>query len=64
MPWFPLPRLLKVTPRKVANLELLLTQDKAPRHKALSGLEDDSWACRMRYFKVGWRWGRWCAAGA
>lgn len=38
--------------RKVANLELLLTQDKAPRHKALSGVEEDAWARRMRYLKA------------
>ncbi|KAL4436640.1 hypothetical protein ABPG75_003779 [Micractinium tetrahymenae] len=44
---------LQMPPRKVANLELLLTQDKAPRHKALNDLEEDTWERRMRYFKVG-----------
>ena len=44
--------LLQVPARKVANLELLLTQDKAPRHKALSSVEEDAWARRMRYLKA------------
>lgn len=46
-----------MTPRKVANLELLLTQDKAPRHKAVDDFEEDSWSRRMRYLKArAWAW--------
>ncbi|EFN52139.1 hypothetical protein CHLNCDRAFT_139271 [Chlorella variabilis] len=45
---------LQVPPRKVSNLEVLLTHgDRAPRHKSLSSLEEDAWERRMRYFKVG-----------
>lgn len=46
--------MLQVPPRKVSNLEVLLTHgDRAPRHKSLSSLEEDAWERRMRYFKVG-----------
>ena len=43
---------LQVPSLKVSNLELLLTHtDRAPRHKALSPVEEDAWARRMRFFK-------------
>jgi hypothetical protein len=56
----------QVPARKVSNLELLLTQDRAPRQKSLSNVEEDNWARRMRYLKVGTRGGRGrlpCTAG-
>ena len=42
----------QVPARKVSNLELLLTQDKAPRQKSLSTVDEDDWGRRMRYLKV------------
>jgi hypothetical protein len=55
----------QVPARKVSNLELLLTQDRAPRQKSLSNVEEDDWARRMRYLKVGGRGSAWqgCTAG-
>ena len=55
----------QVPARKVSNLELLLTQDRAPRQKSLSNVEEDDWARRMRYLKVGRRGSAWqgCTAG-